>query len=213
MIPKPRSVKVTDRRTTIFYNEDGSMREYCVRGGVCFPTLVVTPAGQKIIGYVVVLAQNVDTKRVDIIDEVEFLSLDNVHGLPEPGAGQGHVIIWGVTMFLNDMWSKYGCKYYYWSQDADLMMRWRIEISKSIQILPKPSMIRVLWGDDKQAMGNVWQMFESGMLYGTKGTRMSNVITQIKGRTTLDVFSPELHSLQCAVNGLLRFPMVGVKEE
>lgn len=193
---EPYTVKWNkDRYTsTLFFDDDKSLAqtgEYLVRGGVCFP--VVTDKSIK--GYAVLCGMNMSDKTVYLFNEREFVVIDHVI---EANRVEYH----GISVWFNEMWSKYFADTYFYRQDYDVSKKYQNQIIRSDMIEPKPRFVQSKNKDEDQSMHTLYEKDITGKFRYSAGQVWEEM--QLYDKNDKAVY-PALHALQCCLNGFDKY--------
>lgn len=168
--------------------------KYFMRGGICFPTL----CDDTVRGHAVMTGTNINTQKTYIFDEVKFSCIDHI--LDEETQCIQHK---GASQFFNKMWNEYYAKQYFFNQDYTLQRRYRLQISRSPMIDPKPSFIELPWKDEDQSINAIFEKESFGRLFYKKEGGVMADMKLYSAKS--DKFLPALHALKCALNGLEKY--------
>ncbi len=203
MIQKPiRAVYDPARDVSrLFFDENPESTgvEYRIRGGICFPKLFFPTVGAPDIhGFAVLSGEDVVTREIVIFEQTQFSCID-------PIVEDGLILINGIAQWLNKCWSRYYAKYFFWSQDSLQANKYRLDISRSVLINPKPGFVSVgnqtTLGDLAQGL---WSRIKTAQITWEQDSEIhKNIKTP-----TIDEndFCPSIHALVALIAGIDKFP-------
>jgi hypothetical protein len=182
-----------DGSSRLFFDGKTDYRDYYMRGGICWP---VTDAP----GYILLAGQDIETKKVWIFEEQEFLVINHI--LDEETST---IEYRGVAPFFVDCWARYFGRKYYWKQGWDLHRSFRLEITRSKAVInPQPIIVEIKWPDDSDVAALIWKYMQLGRLKVQKESRLAE---ELRGAATTDKeISPPIHALQCLLAGIEKYP-------
>lgn len=193
LIPHP------DRGTVSLFFPTGRKTEYYVRGGICWP-VGRNPKNGRLEGYAVLGAMQTRTRRVEILEECAFTSIDPVQGYDGGIAGDG------IAGWFNQCWARYLCDTFYQRCEPFVRQRWQLAVEMSPICEPKPCTVEVPWSDDALAEIVIQEYMQGGRLEVWRGEPLQMALaarTVIEGRP-----GPEVWALMCLLNGLSMYPWV-----
>ncbi len=200
MIKKPINVEFNRvRQTSILSFRDGSDGEYRMRGGVCWPITIERGGVSDVEGYILMSGQNVDTRKITVFEQKKFVVIDHIL---RPDRSIEYE---GLSPWFNRCWSKYFARDFFWHQSKELTKNFRLEVTRSAMINPKPQFIEVPWSDDAETKHIVWRFTKTHKLEYDKGSQVHVELDLIKKgeKQTLASF----HALTCMLAGIDRFPI------
>lgn len=134
--------------------------EYLMRGGVCWPIQVQTEEGARLEGAAVMCGYNVDTDRIIVFEETEFICVDHVLD-PETH----EVEFRGVCDWFNLCWQRYYAQTFCYHHDALTHKKHLLEVLRSKAINPKPVFLESIWKETALADNVVWHKREINRLF------------------------------------------------
>jgi len=135
---KPRKATYNQKReTSTLYSKDfDDSREFYMRGGVCWPEGDAN-------GFAIMAGQQFNNGRVYVFEQMEFATIDDI-------IQDGQIRYHGLSSWLNQCWSKYFAYLYFWNQPQAIHDRFRLQISRSRSVEPKPGFIEIDLGNDNE---------------------------------------------------------------
>jgi len=174
--------------------------EYYMRGGICFPVPVRIGADNGANGFALMCGMNVDTKKVYVFEETAFLTIDHIVGTG------GDVEMEGLCGWLNECWSYYFAKQFYWHQDPETKKTYMLDILRSAMIKPHPVLVHIDWNDDHQIEHVLWRLGNTGVMKLRADGQLHDCLRLLEVQTENAQIIPGVHALKCALAGLLRYP-------
>lgn len=209
IIEKPRTaIYNQDRSVTLYFDFDEEelrypQAEFDIRGGICWPVTYRKDGYIDSQGYIVVAGKNLETGVITIFEQKDFIVV-------EPIINQDTQIIEypGISNFINSAFSKYYCRKYYWHQNLELSKKWRLDVSRSPMIEPKPTLIEIPWGEDQDADHLIFLMIKRRLLRHDPNAELYNQLQAVKQdyKKKTNQILPAVRSLQCVLMAMERFP-------
>jgi hypothetical protein len=204
-VEKPiNSLANARRRTSTLFFEEREPLEFFLRGGIAWPVIVDRADNTDFEGFAILGGFNLETKKVEIFEQRSFMTIEHIlkH---DPHAKTQEIEYLGLGPWFNTIWNKYYASTFYYHQDTELNRRYRIEVIRSDWIKkPKPSFVEVPWLDDEEAQMTVWRYVRFNKLVFEKDSQLAKDLALVKPGEK--VMKPSVHSLQCLLTGLDRFP-------
>lgn len=183
--------------TSMLHFDDGEVMQCYMRGGVCWPVLTERSDQPEFQGFILMCGQDVKTGEVHVFEQERFVVIDHI-------ICQDVIKYYGISAWLNRVWTKYFARDYYWHQPHELHKRYLLQVIRSEMVAPKPQFIEVDWEDDAQAQMIVWEYITLDRVRFPKDSELHRELhlVQMKEKET----SPAVYALQCALAGMERFP-------
>ena len=193
---------VLEHKTVRLYFPAGSYGEYRMRGGIAFPTIHQVGGRTDIQGFVVLSMQDITTKKVSIVEQREFVVIDNILD------DHQKITFPGIGAWFNKCFARYYAQLFFWSQDTELAKKYRLEILRSKMITPKPQFVEAPLADEAEARANIWKYIKLGQIIWDAGSTIDADLEKMK----IDDknISPAIHALTVMLAGIDRFPYKGV---
>jgi hypothetical protein len=193
-----------ERRTSTLFFEEREPLEFYLRGGIAWPTIVDRADSSDFEGFAILGGLNLETNKIEIFEQRNFLTIDHVLE-QDPHAKTTKIEYHGLGPWFNECWNKYYASTFYYHQDTELNKRYRIEVIRSKWIKqPKPNFVEVPWLDDDEAQMTVWRYVRFNNLVIEKDSQLAKELVMVKpGEKEM---KPSVHSLQCLLTALDRFP-------
>ena len=173
----------------LFFEQEQA-RDFYVRGSVCWPE-------GKQQGFCIVAGQTLDDKQVWLFDQFEFRTVE--HWFNDDQSLRQR----GLCYFLQNSWAKYGCRVFFiYSQNAELVRRFLVQIIKSQMVMPKPELIPTPYTDDDKISDNVIE--EYLILQKLKGDKNTTLYSQLSS-PNIDQY-PGPYALKALLAGYEAFP-------
>lgn len=208
---------IIEKPQTAVPNQDGSIRLYFefddnalfypqadfeIRGGICWPITYRVDGAIDSEGYAIVAGRNLNNGIITIFEQTGFMVTE-----PIINKRSGAIDFPGLSNFINNAFANYFCNRYYWHQNFELSKRWRLEVSRSQMINPKPRLIEIPWGEDRDADHVIWSAFKQKKLRFDPDSKLKAQLEQIKKTDKSKDIYPAVRALQCALMGMQRFPL------
>lgn len=187
----------TERGTVSLFFPSGRKTEYYVRGGICWP-VGRNPRNGKLEGYAVLGAMQTRTRKIEILEERAFTSIDPVIGYDNTLAAPG------LASWLTACWLKYLCDVFYQRCEPFVAQRWAMAVEVSPIVQPKPALVNVPWKDDAVAELAIQEAIAAGKLEVWRDEPLQ--IALGAKPTTGQRPGPEIWALMCLLNGLAFYP-------
>lgn len=207
-IEKPRTAILNDDQSVTLYFDfdDEELRypqgEFDIRGGICWPVTFRKDGYVDSQGYILVAGKNLRTGVVTIFEQQQFLVVEPIIN-PET-----QVIDYpGISNFINNAFSNYYCRKYYWHQNFEFSKKWRLDVLRSPAIEPKPQLVEVPWGEDSDAEHLIWAIIKQRLLRHDTNAELYNQLQHIKQDDKKSQILPAVRALQCVLMGMERFPL------
>lgn len=196
----------TYRKTTWLHFDDEYPRESVMKGGICFPVRYRTDRGtNETEGYAVLGGQDLNTGNVYIYSQTSWLSIDNVLAVEgDPELPVNAIKYYGLSGWLNKAWTDYYCRSFYYNQPEELSRRFRLHITRSFTVDPKPYIIEVPNYNDDEIISTVgyWVKIKK-----VKIEEKSQLIKDLSNMMQDDKHvTPSVHALGCCLLAFDRFP-------
>jgi hypothetical protein len=203
VICKPvRKYANIQRGTTVLeFDETGQHPlngEYFIRGGICWPVILILGEGLPR-GYGVLVGENVTTKKSVVLDDQEFVTIENVLD------DNGKVMELGASTFLNRCWSDYFCDTFHIVQMDNIHRPHMLDVMRSEMVKPKPHFIIVQGEAPETVERKVWENLGIKRLAYKRDGRIAEVIQQRPSQRGAPV-GPELIALGAALAGMDLYP-------
>jgi hypothetical protein len=190
-----------EHKTSLLFFEDGKSGEYYVRGSVCFPMLVEHMVNGKVImeidGFSMLAAQDVESKAVYIFEQQPFNIID-------PIIEDGVIKHQGIARWFNRNWNIYYGRKYFYSDNFETAKKYRLDISRSKQIEPKPQLIEIITYQDEDMVHLIWQYMKLKRLFYEAGSTVHKALKDLN--QTDKKVPPVIFALQLLLCGLDRHP-------
>lgn len=179
-----------------------------MRGGVCWPmTVQLDKTGEPdVYGYLLMAGKDIVTDHVTVYEQLRWVTVNDILD-----ADTGEIRWPGVGMWLNGVWKRYNGLKYFFFQDFPTASKYRLEITRSHAIQPKPQFIEAYWQDTGAALAVLWQRIQMGKLTIEKGSQLLSDLRTIRSSDTQTL--PSVHALLCCLAGMERFPYRGLGVE
>lgn len=207
-IEKPRTAILNDDQSvTLYFDFDDEelkypQAEFDIRGGICWPVTFRKDGYVDSQGYILVAGKNLRTGVVTIFEQQQFLVVEPIIN-PET-----QVIDYpGISNFINNAFSNYYCRKYYWHQNWEFSKKWRLDVLRSPAIEPKPQLVEVPWGEDSDAEHLIWAIIKQRLLRHDRNAELYNQLQHIKQDDKKSQILPAVRALQCVLMGVERFPL------
>lgn len=209
MIEKPRTaVPNTDRSITLYFDFDEEKLLYPVgdfdmRGGICWPITYRVDGAVDSNGYIVVAGKNLETGVITIFEQQDFIVIE-----PIIDQDTMQITYKGISNFLNNAYANYFCNKYYFHQNLELTKKWRSDVFRCSAIKPKPSIVEIMWDDDRDADHVIFQLIKTRRLRQEKETALFRQLQELKLKPTgqREIY-PAVRALQCVLMGFERYPL------
>lgn len=199
IIPKPEITAVEwdmEQNASILYDKTRPLPIVSqVRGGLCFPTPIQLK-GEEIGGFLLIAGREANGT-VTVYEQLEYLTIENILNYDLA------IEYKGISNFVNDGWSKYFCRLYYWKQPLPMVQKYRLDIQRSVMIEPKPTLVSVDWRTDEDGYLAIWQLLKTRRLLINRDTPLQRAIDTYK---TVKKAEPAIHALQCLLFGYNKIP-------
>lgn len=189
-----------DRKVSILYWDGGTQAEYDIKGGICFPISYEFMQGIHVDGFALLAGQDVRTKVVTVFEQRKFVVIDNIIN-PETQA----IELFGLAPWFDEMWAKYYGRKFFYHQEPEIARKYKLEVSRSMMIQPKPSMIEIDWQDDSDVIHTVWRYIATNRLKIEKGSELQNQLEMLKTTEKKQVF-PAVRALECVLAAFDKYP-------
>jgi len=197
---KPVHKKVNQDTVTYFF-EDETHREYYVRGALCWPVLFSNQGVPDVMGYAMVAGMDVETKHITVFEQREFIVVSSI--IDENMKITHH----GIGPWLIDMYSRYRCNRYYYSQPFEQTKKYRLEILRTVDIVPKPIYNEVPWPENPmEVLQTVWRAVKVKGFTAEKGSLIRRQIGEIGVEEKSTLKYPAFHAFACLLMGYERYP-------
>jgi len=207
IIEKPRTAILNeDQSVTLYFDFDDEeliypQAEFDIRGGICWPVTFRKDGYVDSQGYIVVAGKNLKTGVITIFEQQQFLVVEPIINR------ETQVIDYpGISNFINNAFSNYYCRKYYWHQNYEFSKKWRLDILRSPAIGLKPQLIEVPWGEDQDAEHLIWAKIKQRLLRHDQNAELYNQLQHIKQDDKKKQILPAVRALQCVLMGIERFP-------
>jgi hypothetical protein len=189
---KPRKATFNQRRetSTLYFKDFDDSREFYMRGGVYWPE------GDSD-GFALLGGQNVKSNRVHVFEEMEFATIDDIRNKDQS------IKYHGLSSWLNRCWAKYFAKLYFWNQPQAIHDRFRLQISRSRSVEPKPGFIEIDLGKDHERR-LVADFVRTGRLVIGKDSELSRQLDVARHDEKTEL--PAIKALGRLLAGLQRYP-------
>jgi hypothetical protein len=198
----PKKAHLKNDGTVILYFEDDDTDLFYLRGGICWPHRYTTAGSQDYGGFGLVVGYNIEERKAYVFGQRFFRTVNNIlvqDTPPIPGQIEhiGHKIEHrGVADWFVEMWSKFYVRTYYWSQDSELAKKFRVEISRSNNIQPKPRFPEVQT-PTKFPESIIWEYIKLGKIQYEAGSPLHLQLKQDQHDAP-----PAAHALLCCLAGI-----------
>jgi hypothetical protein len=194
-----------ERRTVTLFFNDGESGEYCIRGAICWPRPVeemVTQNGQgvlvrKVEGYALLGCQDIHTGVIWVMEEQPFVVIDSI-------LDKGKITYEGLSLWFNRNWAKYLSKKYYFQDEYELSRQYRLNISRSKMIEPKPTLIQIDTTKDVDLTHSIWRFISLKQLRYDKTGYLYQKLNLLKQDDKS--LNPAIYALQLLCFGFERYP-------
>lgn len=186
------------RKTSWLFFDDAEPMEVYVKGGICFPEKYKTSEGIKTNGYAVLGCQDIKTQKVYIFEQMSWVTIDDIL------EDESNQIKWeGLSHWFNKCWTEYFGSNFYFCQEDELTKRYRIQISRSPMINPKPVMIETIAEKRENIIGNIWHWVMTERVRMQESELHAHLIMTKEDDTQ---FFPAVHALGCCLMAFERSP-------
>lgn len=187
-----------EQGTSILYfqGEDVPDVEAYVRGGICFPMFVETPTPD-VFGFAVLGCQDIKTGIVTIYEQRQFAVVDNI-------IEDSKILHEGIASWFNQCWTKYYGRKFFYAQDFETTRKYRLDISRSVMIQPKPEIIELETYENTDMLHILWHYVKMGKVRYESGSALHALLKDMQHGTK--VVHPAIHALQMLLCGIDRFP-------
>jgi hypothetical protein len=191
-VEKPRKAHFNQRRqtSTLYFEKFDDFGEFHMRGAVYWPATES--------GFALLAGQKIETKRVHVFEQMEFDIIDNIIGKDRT------IEYYGLAPWLNRCWSKYYAKKFFWSQHEELHRRFRLQVSRSQAVLPKPAFIEAPLSDEDEARYLVFDYAKTGRIVLEKGSELAKQLELAKHDEKAELSA--VRALGRLLAGLERYP-------
>lgn len=194
---RPESARLNrDRKTVNLGFPGGTTREFYLRGGICWPTLV--PSGG-VRGFALLAGYDVETRVTYVFEEHSFVSVDHV--IDESGI----IVSEGLSTFLNLCWTTYFARRFYWRDVHETYRKYGLQIHRSDMIGANSSMMEMDWREDTQPIHSIFLALALKTLRYASGTRVDIELKKLTAEPDMKP-SPEIRALMACVAGLEKHP-------
>lgn len=194
--PKPVAVQIVpELEASRVRFDDGTVGDYYVRGGICWPSIQEVKGHIEAKGHVVMCAVNIRTGRCNVFESEPF----NVVTC-EVRDGYANVKMYPLGPILNRLWATWYASSFYWHDHGETHTQFRTQVVRDTSILPKPRLINIEWADDGAAEQVFWTASATGML------AMEERVYKDVTITPTGEWCPARHALVCALVGMQRRP-------
>jgi hypothetical protein len=197
----------TENKTTILDIPGKNPTEYKIFGAICFPSEYERDGEQKVSGFALVAGQNVNTKKVRIFSQQEFLTIENILN------GNLAVTYKGLASWFNKMWADYYARKYFYHQPIQIERKHRLEILRSKVIQPNPMLIDIDHPGGATSSQLIWRYLKTKNIVYEKDSDVHNALRRAKNKEIKIDFQPEMWALQCLLLGFEKFPFAKKKGE
>ena|GEM_PF-1967176 len=197
-IEKPEASTYHQKRdTTTLHFKDQNSAEYLMRGGLCWPTLIIEGNQERIEGYALILGVNLRTGVATMFEETPFTCIDHIID------STGKIKYRGLAPWLNKCWSQYFCSKFYWRDSSATYGRYMRDIRRSAMVKPKPVLPETIWDEEADVSHLVSMMAMEGKLRVNKD---GGFITQQRAyQTNRALFYPARQAMMACVAGMDQF--------
>jgi hypothetical protein len=193
------------RKTTWLYFDDEAPRESVIRGGVCFPMHYQTPGGVETGGYAVLAGQDLLTGMIHVYTQSPWVTVLDILAAADDPVLPLHAIKYrGISDWFNAAWKEYFGRTFYFTQPEELSRRFRLQISRSPMINPKPIIVEVPVYGPTDFMDSVWHGVKSEKLKIPQDSELFRDLGEMMQDDK--VMRPSVHALGCCLLGYERFP-------
>lgn len=207
-IEKPQTAILNeDQSITLYFDFDDKelkypQAEFDIRGGVCWPVTFRKDGYVDSQGYILVAGKNLKTGVITIFEQQSFLVVEPIID-PETQ----EILYPGISNFINNAFSRYYCKKYYWHQNWEFSKKWRLDVLRSKAIGTNPQLVEVPWGEDQDAEHLIWTKIKQRLLRHDINAELYNQLQHIKQDDKKNQILPAVRALQCVLMGFERFPL------
>lgn len=195
--PLPEAVqRVPELEATRVRFDDQTVGEYYVRGGICFPSVLVAGQRSEVKGFIVLCAVNIRTGRCCVFGAEPFNAVSNVVREDIRPATK----IQPLAPILNRWWGGWFCDTFYWHDRGETHSAFRTQVNRDDAIQPKPRLAQIEWDDDAAAEQVYWTAATTGCL------AMEKQVADAVAEKPAGEFCPARHALVCALVGIQRRP-------
>lgn len=192
MKPIHATLNPKDRTSTLFF-PDRPGKRYFVKGSICLP-MAYEKSGKMIYeGFVILAGQDPSTGIISIFDGRPFLTI-------EPYIRNEKIEHDGISFWLNDAWSRFYCRDFFYNQNSSLATQNRVEIQRSMMISPKPVLIPVHWDKDEDSDLVLWRAVRLKQYKAKPGSELENQIKAYNQGDRKQVL-PAVHAFKCLLYG------------
>ena len=190
----------THRRTSILYFDDREPMDCYMRGGICWPVRYEINGQIETDGYALMAGQEITTGDIYVFEQIKWVTVDNIIG------GNNVLQYPGLSHWFNRVWNVYYGQSYYYEQGYELSRRFRIQVSRSTMIEPKPRFIELPPFDISEMINCIWRTLKAKapMIYREKDTDLETQLDAVQGGVK-DVL-PAVYALGCCVMGFELYP-------
>ena len=208
IIEKPRTaIYNEDQSVTLYFDFDKEelrypQAEFDIRGGICWPVTFRKDGYVDSQGYILVAGKNLQTGIITIFEQQQFIVV-------EPIVNQDTQVIEypGISNFINNAYSTYFCRKYYWHQNFEFSKKWRLDVLRSPVIEPKPQLVEVPWGEDQDADHLIFLTVKRRLLRHDENAEIYNQLQHVKQDEGKKQILPAVRALQCVLMGMERYPL------
>jgi hypothetical protein len=200
MMQRPSKVHYNlEENTSILFFPDGTTGEYSVRGSLCFPILVENPVqhSHELVGYALLACQDVSSKVVTVFEQRSFTNID-------PIVEDNIIKHDGLARWFNMNWNMYFGRKYYFQAESEITRKYRLDVSRSAMIEPKPSLIEVHIYENDNMNNLIWQYLKRGLLRFENKSPLHECLKSLQeGSKSVP---PAILALQLLLCGIDRYP-------
>lgn len=192
--PKPVMVqRVPEMDCTRVRFDDDTVGDYYVRGGICWPSVVLTGERMEAKGHAVLVAVNIRTGRANVFESEPF-------NVVSAEVRDGRTTARPLGPVLNRWWSSWLAETYYWRDRGETHRQFRLQVVRDEQIMPKPRLVNIEWDDDAAAEQVFWAAAMG------KSMAMDRDVFDAVSLVPMGEWCPARHALICVLAGLQRRP-------
>ena len=178
------------RQTSILYFSEGDLGEYYIRGGIFWP--------EEDNGFAILAGQDINDKKVHVFEEYSFLTIDHVFGPDQM------IEFHGLAPFFGKCWSKYYGDKFFWNQPEETHKRFRLQVSRSQMVQPKPHFIEAPLSDADSARRLPFDYTRIGRLNMEEGSELHKQLEIAKHDEKAHL--PAVFALGRLLAGFERYP-------
>jgi hypothetical protein len=176
--------------STLYFEKVDDSGEFYIRGGVFWP--------EQENGFIILAGQDIDSKIVHIFEEQSFLAVDHVHR-PDQS-----IEFYGLAPFFEKCWKGYCGQKFFWRQPPQIGKQFRLDITRSQMINPKPLFVEAPFSDESEARNLIFEYSRLGRLNIEEESDLHRQLEITKDDEKAHL--PAVFALGRALAGIKRYP-------